>query len=246
MTVESHKGLEHRAMIANRRTGIAVAVLFLIALVFDIVATSIYRPILNAPDYLVTVYPQRTLVTIGILLDFVCAPAMIMIPILLLPLFRTFNMTLAYGYVVFRAFEGILFTVILALSHSLIGISREYTSTDALDSVDFSAVGSSVHAVIESGTILYILVYGVGALMFYYLLYRYRLIPRWLSGWGFLAVVLLSVGDILYMFDVFGAVPLMRAMTYFAPPIGLQEAVMAVWLIVRGFDSSETAARRNI
>lgn len=246
MTVESPKGLEHWPMIANRRTAIAVAVLFLIALVFDIVATSIYRPILNAPDYLVTVYPQRTLVTIGILLDFVCAPAMIMIPILLLPLFRTFNMTLAYGYVVFRAFEGILFTVILALSHSLIGISQEYTSSGAPDSVHFSAVGSSIHAAIESGTILYILVYGVGALMFYYLLYRSRLIPRWLSGWGFLAVVLLSVGDILYMFDVFGAMPLMQAMTYFAPPIGLQEAVMAVWLIVRGFDSSETAAGRDI
>ena len=246
MTVESPKGLEHRPMIANRRTAIVVAVLFLIALVFDIVATSIYRPILNAQDYLVTVYPQRTFVTIGILLDFVCAPAMIMIPILLLPLFRTFNMTLAYGYVVFRAFEGILFTVILALSHSLIVISREYASSGVSDSVHFSAAGSSIHAAIESGTILYILVYGVGALMFYYLLYRSRLIPGWLSGWGFLAVVLLLVGDILYMFDVFGAVPLMQAMTYFALPIGLQEAVMAVWFLVRGFDSSETVAGRDI
>jgi len=38
----------------------------------------------------------------------------------------------------------------------------------------------------------------------------------------------------------------MQAMAYFAPPIGLQEAVMAVWLIAKGFDSAETVAGRDI
>jgi hypothetical protein len=232
-------------MSPGRRTAIGVAVLFLIALVFDIIATSIYRPILSAPDYLVTVYPNRTLVTIGILLDFVCAPAMILIPILLLPIFRTFSVAIAYGYVAFRAFEGILFTVILTQSHSLIGLSREYLNANAVDASYFRAVGSSIHATVESGTLLYILVYCVGALMFYYLLYRSRLIPRWLSGWGFLAVVLLFSGNLLYMFDVFGTMPLIKSMAYFAPPIGLQEAVMALWLIVRGFESSATAGREG-
>jgi len=232
-------------MIKYRGTAISVGLLFLIALVFDIVATSIYRPILDAPDYLLTVYPKRTLVTTGILLDFVSAPAMILIPILLLPLFRTVSMGLAYGYLVFRLFEGILFTVLLAHSHSLINLSRECTKTGAFEASHFRVVGDSIHATIASGTLLYILVYSIGALMFYYLLYRSRLIPRWLSAWGFLAVVLILSGDLLYMFDVFGATPLMRAMAYFAPPIGLQEAVMALWLIVKGFDSSALVARQS-
>jgi hypothetical protein len=228
-----------------RRVSISVAVLFLIALVFDIAATSIYRPILDGPDYLLTAYPKRTLVTIGILLDFVCAPAMIMIPIFLLPLFRTFSMTIAYGYVAFRLFEGILFTVLLAHSYSLLGLSREYTYSGASDASQYVAVGKSIHAAIASGTLIYILVYGIGALMFYYLLYQSRLIPRWLSCWGFLAVVLLSAGDLFYMFGAFGDMPLMQAMAYCAPPIGLQEAVMAVWLIVRGFDPSAVVAGEN-
>ncbi|MEW5745788.1 MAG: DUF4386 domain-containing protein [Nitrospirota bacterium] len=229
-----------------RRTAIGVALLFLIALVFDIVATSIYRPILNAPDYLLTIYPNRTLVEVGILLDFVCAPAMILIPILLLPLFQAISVQLAYGYLVFRLFEGVLFTVLLMYSHSLIGLSREYASSSPLDAFHFLAVGNSIHATIASGTLLYILVYAVGAAMFYYLLYRSRLIPRWLSVWGLLAVALLAIGDLLYMFGVFGTMPLMRAMAYFAPPIGLQEAVMAVWLIARGFDPSALVTGQDI
>jgi len=229
-----------------RRTATGVALLFLIALVFDIVATSIYRPILNAPDYLLTIYPKRTLVTIGILLDSISAPAMILIPILLLPLFRVVSIPLAYGYLVFRLFEGILFTVLLMHSHSLIGLSREYANSSTLNASHFHALGNSIHATIASGTLLYILVYAVGAAIFYYLLYRSRLIPRWLSVWGLLAVALLAIGDLLYMFGAFGTMPLMRAMAYFAPPIGLQEAVMAVWLIAKGFDTSVLVKGRGV
>jgi hypothetical protein len=32
--------------------------------------------------------------------------------------------------------------------------------------------------------------------------------------------------------------PLMKAMAFFAPPIGVQELVMSIWLIVKGFDTS--------
>jgi hypothetical protein len=65
-----------------------------------------------------------------------------------------------------------------------------------------------------------------------------KLIPRWLSGWGLFAVVFLLTGSLIYLFGIFGTMPLMKAMAYFAPPIGLQEIVMSVWLLVKGFNSS--------
>ena len=225
-------------MNAFRKTAITVAVLFLIALVFNIVASNIYQPILNSPEYLANVYPNKIPVTIGILLDFICAPAMILIPIMLFPLFKMFDERLALGYVVFRLLEGILFIFLAINSLSLISLSQDYIKSGAPGVSHFQALGNAIHAKIEWGTLLYIIVYVLGALIFYYLLYKSKLIPRWLSGWGLFAVVFLLTGSLLYLFGTFGTMPLMKAMAYFAPPIGLQEIVMSVWLIVKGFNSS--------
>lgn len=221
-----------------RKTAISVGVLFLIAIVFNIVASNIYRPILNAPDYLVNVYPNRILVTIGILIDFICAPAMILIPIMLFPLFKVFNERIALGYVVFRLLEGILHIFLAINSLSLISLSQDYINSGAPDVSYFQALGNSIHSSIEWATLLYIIVFTLGAIMFYYLLFSSKLIPRWLSVWGLFAAVFLSTGALLHMFGMFSTMPLMKAMAFFAPPIGLNEIVLSIWLIVKGFNSS--------
>jgi hypothetical protein len=41
----------------------------------------------------------------------------------------------------------------------------------------------------------------VGALLFYYLLYRFRLVPRWLSAWGLVGAVVYLAPAIGTMFD---------------------------------------------
>ncbi len=230
-------------MNSYRKTAISVGVLFLIALVFNIVASNIYRPILNAPDYIVNVYPNKIPVKIGILLDFICAPAMILIPIMLFPLFKIFNERIALGYVVFRLLEGVLHIFLTINSLSLISLSQDYLHSGAPPDSYFQVLGNSIHARTEWATLLYIIVYTLGAILFYYLLFKSKLIPRWLSGWGFLAAVLLSIGALLHMFDIFGAMPLMKAMAYFAPPIGLQELVMSIWLIVKGFNPTAIASK---
>ncbi|OGW35380.1 MAG: hypothetical protein A2010_03130 [Nitrospirae bacterium GWD2_57_9] len=219
-----------------KKTAISVAVLFLIALVFDIVASNIYQPILNAPDYLATVYPNKMPVKIGILFDLICAPAMILIPVLLFPLFKLFDERIALGYIVFRLLEGILFIFIAINSLSLISLSQDYLRPGTPDASCFQALGNSIHARIEWATLLYIIVFTLGALLFYSLLFRSKLIPRWLSAWGLFAALFLSTGALLHTFGMFGTMPLMKAMVFFAPPIGLQELVMSIWLIIKGFD----------
>jgi uncharacterized membrane protein HdeD (DUF308 family) len=72
-----------------------------------------------------------------------------------------------------------------------------------------------------------------GALMYYYVLYAARLIPRWLSGWG-LAAVALGVVATIYSASTqdFGVSTVNTVLNI---PIALQELVLAVWLIVKGF-----------
>jgi hypothetical protein len=75
--------------------------------------------------------------------------------------------------------------------------------------------------------------YSLAALFFYYMLYQSELIPQWLSVWGLIGATLMLAMGLLRMFG--------RPVIYLAIPLILNELVLAVWLMVIGFNSSEIA-----
>ena len=82
--------------------------------------------------------------------------------------------------------------------------------------------------------------FGVGTLLYSYVLYRSRLVPRWLSGWGLVAAVMFMVATVYAGFtQEFGFT---TVNTVLSAPIGLQEMVLAVWLIAKGFNPSAVAS----
>jgi Domain of unknown function (DUF4386) len=84
------------------------------------------------------------------------------------------------------------------------------------------------------------LAFSVGALMYYYLLYRSRLVPRWLSGWGLIGAGLGLVANVYGGFtQEFGFTTVNTVLNI---PIGLQEMVLAVWLIAKGFNPRAIAS----
>lgn len=78
-------------------------------------------------------------------------------------------------------------------------------------------------------------VFCVGAAMLYYLLYASRRIPRWLSVWGLMGAPLMLAGG--FSLAVTGD-PNSTVSSILYAPLGLQEMVLAVWLIAKGFDPS--------
>jgi hypothetical protein len=93
---------------------------------------------------------------------------------------------------------------------------------------------NTVEAVI--GDQLIAIPFALGALMFYVLLYQSRLVPRWLSVWGLLGAVLYILPPLGSMFGI--------SLGVLMAPLAVQEMVMAVWLIAKGF-SSRSELRRN-
>ncbi len=84
------------------------------------------------------------------------------------------------------------------------------------------------------------LAFALAALMYTIILYGSKLIPRWLSGWGVLVVLLPLAATVLASFACdFGVA---SVHTYLSIPIGLNELVLAVWLIVKGFNPAAIAA----
>ena len=67
----------------------------------------------------------------------------------------------------------------------------------------------------------------------YVLLYQSRLVPRWLSVWGLVGAALYIVPSLGSMFGL--------SLGILMAPTAVQEMVMAVWLIAKGFNPSVIA-----
>jgi hypothetical protein len=224
-----------------RNTAIVVGVLYIIGTVAGVLSVVVTGPILGASDYLANVAANPNQLTTGALLVLLMGLPLAMVPVMLFPIFRKINEVLAVGYVVFRgALETATYIASVIPWLFLLIVCREYAAAGAPDASYFQVLGSVLKEGKDSITPILVIVFSLGALMLYYLLYRSKLIPRWISGWGVIAILLHLPTGFLIMFQLDTAFsPLNMAMNL---PIGLQEMVMAVWLIAKGFSPSAIAS----
>jgi hypothetical protein len=221
----------------SRTHAMIVGILFIIATAFLFIGKNIYEPILAAPNYLEIAYPQRQTAVIGILLEFACVISIPLIPVFMFPYLRKFYEPLALAYAAFRLFEAVLFVLVEINMLTLIKISQLFLESGGADSTYFSYLGEMIRGWNTWEFAVYVAVFTIGGLFFYSVLYRSKLVPRWISGWGFLAAALLLVGSVLSLLEVNFVGPGLFELI-FAMPIAGNEMVLAVWLIVKGFDSA--------
>ena len=229
-------------MATDRKIAVITGVLFIIATAASLVGSGFTDPILDAPDYLQAIASNGNRVIVGALLTFVAAAGSSGIAISLNPVLRKHNEGLALGAVAFRLFEGVFYTVDAVCLLSLLPLSQQFMNAGGQDAFYFQTVGDLLLTMSDvAGFVFGVLAFCLGALMYYVVFYRTRLIPRWLSIWGLIAIVLLFSAVLITLFD---GVPYTVSgnLVVLALPIALQEMVLAVWLIVKGFSPSALAA----
>lgn len=219
----------------SKKTARIVGVLFIIGTVAGVLSVVFTGPILADPDYLIKVSANENQIIIGALLVLIMGFALAMVPVMLFPIFKKYNEALALGAVVFRgALEAAAYIAIVVSWLLLLTVSQEYVKAGVPDTSYFQALGALLLEAADSiGQILSI-VFSLGALMIYYLFYRSKLIPRWLSVWGFIGAILYLAEPVLAMFG--------SELEILFAPLALQEMVLAIWLIVKGFNSSAIAS----
>jgi Domain of unknown function (DUF4386) len=224
-----------------KKTAIIAGILFIIATAAALLSTPFLAPV-NASNYLTAVSAHGNQVTTGVLLAFIAAVASAAIAISLYPVLRKYNQGLALGAVGFRLIEGVFYIVGVIGLLMLLTLSREFVQAGAPDSPYFQTLGALVLAGYHwSGNVGSLLAFCLGALMYYYIFYQTRLVPRWLAGWGIIGAAMCMVAGVLVMFQVIG--PMSTPQVVLALPIAVQEMVLAVWLIVKGFNPSVIASR---
>jgi len=226
-------------MNSYRKNAIIVGVLFITATVANILSDVFLGPILDPLDYLIKVSANENQVIIGALFKLIMAVACAGIAIWLYPVLKKQNEALALGYVGARLIEGVLYIVAVIGLLSLLTLSQEFVKAGAPDASHFQALGTLLLAASDWAFMLGITVFGLGALMLYYLLYQSKLIPRWLSVWGLIGAPLMLAGGLLGMFGSLTETSVLG--TFIFLPIAVNEMVLAVWLIVKGFNPSAIA-----
>jgi hypothetical protein len=151
----------------------------------------------------------------GVILEIICGVAVAGIGVLMFPILKLFNKRLALGYIVFRVIECTIIIIGGIYLLSLLKLMWKY------------------EMIIFVSTAL-------GGLIFSYLLFQSKLIPRYFSGLGIIGYAMLLLGVVLDMFNIFNINDGACILIYL--PGGLFELFLPIWLFVKGFNSSVIAA----
>jgi hypothetical protein len=214
-----------------RKVAVITGVIFILATVAVFVADAL-TPDLTGTDYLTRISAHTNQVAAGVLVYLVTAFASAGIAIAMYPVMKGLNAGLALGSVVFRALEAAFYMVEVVSLLSLLTLGQQFATAGAADRTLLQAIGNSLVSVREHAALVAVFAFCLGAFMYYYLFFQSRLIPRWLSGFGIVAIILMMAACVLALFSgnlITSYIPL-------AAPIAVQEMVLAVWLIVKGFN----------
>lgn len=197
------------------------------------------QPLVNASEPLAEISDNTTQLTLAALLMAINSGAVVGIGLLLYPIIKQHSETIALAYIGTRIFEGTLMSVGIISVLSLVPLSQEYVQASGAEASALQAVGELA---VQGNFFAYSIAMiglAVGSMPLCYLLYRTRLVPRWISVFGLIGYpVLLG----MMVIDLFGAGPGPMLYALYIPG-AIFELAIAVWLIVYGFNSGATVAQ---
>ncbi len=218
----------------DRATAAVVGALFIVATTAGVIGLSLQESVVGGGDYLAAAAAHPSRLATGVLLQLVMGVAVVAIAVVIYPVLRRGTERLAMGYVVARTLEAVVYIVGATGLLALITVSEKYVAAN--DGTSFAAIGQLImaerdwagHAVLDAA------VFSLGALVLNAAFYRSRLVPRWLSLWGLAGAAAYLTAGLLVMY---GLAPLSTPQVMLEAPLGLQEIALALWLIVKGFNT---------
>jgi len=226
-------------MNSYRKTAIIVGVLFITATVTAMLTIVFLGSTLETPLNFTNVSSNEFQVIMSVMFWLILAVSVTGIGVMMYPILKKYHEGLALGYVGFRLIESICIIIASVTLLSLLTLSQEYTA-GTLDVTNYQPIGSLLLALqvwsFEIGTLIFL---GLGGLFLYYPLYELKLVPRVLSIWGLIGAAFVLLYGVL---GLFGLTADSLILNLLALPIAVQEMVFAVWLIVKGFNSSAIAS----
>jgi hypothetical protein len=222
-------------MNSNKKASKIVGVLFILAAVTAVIGLNLYDPILNGPDYLTKGSEHANQVTVGAVMELILVVSAVGTATTMFPLLRQYNETIALWHVCFRFLEAIIITVGVISVLSLLTLSQEFVAAGAPDSSSFYSSGIILKAIHDWTFMLGpLFMLGINTVMYSYIFYKTRLVPRFISILGMTGATCVFVCSLFVMFGVFPQISFWGAVL--AVPVATYEMTLAIWLIFKGFN----------
>lgn len=219
----------------DKMNAIVTGAFFIMATVFAIIGLKLYDPILNHPDYLVQGARNSPQIITGAVFELLLVCAAVGTGIMLFPYLKKFNLNLALGYLCFRTLESVFIMVGIVSVLALLTLSHSYTNATTPDTGAFLAAGVALKAIHDwTFTLGPLFMLGINTFIYSSVFFKSRLVPRNLAALGVLGAVLVFVLSILVMFGILTQLSVWGVLL--ALPIALYEMILAVWLIIKGFN----------
>jgi len=224
-------------MNSNRRSAEIVGVLFILAAVSAMIGLKLYDPILKGPDYLTNGSEHANQVILGALMELILVVSAVGTATTMFPILRKYNETIALWHVCFRFLEAIIITVGVISVLALLTLSREFVAAGAPEIASYQTSGILLKAVHDWTFMLGpLFMLGINTLMYSYIFYKSKLVPRFISCLGITGAIVVFIYALLVMFGVIQQISVWGAIM--ALPVAANEIILAVWLIVKGFNES--------
>lgn len=186
---------------------------------------------------------NEPLFRIGIVLVLVIYVSVVIASWALYVILKTVHENLALLALLFRSAEAIVGATTVLISFAMLLVLQGNTATNTFESQQLQALAGRFLDVRTAGLDIVLILIGIGATVFCYLLFKSKYIPRWLAAWGiFTYVSMLVLGLISILFPNHPA-----TLEYVLYGVGeLFELTLGFWLVFKGVDLRQSPIRPGV
>jgi hypothetical protein len=184
----------------------------------------------NISESMIKIANNAWLMRANILGEMITALGIIFLGAILFVTLRKQNENMALVALGFYILEAALLAVSRIPAISLLRISQEYVT--AGHSAILQTIGNLAFESMNFGYTLLMLPFCLGAILFYYLLYKSGIVPRVLSLWGLIAVFPMLIGTLTQIFGY--TIPFI----FYLPYVPF-EFVIGIWILIKGIPETK-------
>jgi hypothetical protein len=223
-----------------RKLAVAAGACYLVTHVTSVAALILYTPVLNSAGYVVGSGPD-TPVLVGAFLEVILAFAIVGTAVTLFPVVRMQNEAVALGYVGLRTLEAGIIAIGVVSLLAVVTLRQHLAGAAGPDQATLVTIGRALVAV-HNWTFLIgpSFTSGTNTVLMAYLMYRSRLVPRFIPVLGLVGGPLVFASATAVLFGLVGQYAVGPALA--AIPEFAWELTLAIWLIAKGFNASAIAA----